>query len=89
MKRNHDPQNKVPFIYDLTDDELDRFYHGAGKATIAVNVALDILACKYDDRAADDAAFLAALAQPGAKWLEGIMSCSQFCCFDEGRISQA
>ena len=87
MKRNYDTANKVQYVYDLTQAELDKFYRGSGEATLVVNLSLDIIVCNYAGRANDDPAFLAAMAEPGNKWLEGIMSSCQFCCMSEGRIS--
>lgn len=91
MKRNLDPNNKIPFVYDLDEDEIDSFYRGAGEATIVVDVALKIQACVYDDlspRDGEQPAFVEAVARPGTRWMEGTMSCHQFCAFDEGRISR-
>ena len=89
MKRNTDPRNRLPFVYDLGPDELERFYRGAGQATIVVDITNTIIACVYVEHESRDAEFIKALALPGTRWMEGVMSCSQFCATDEGRISPA
>ena len=88
MKRNTDPRNRLPFVYDLGPDELERFYRGAGQATIVVDITNTIIACVYVERESRDAEFIK--PRPARnRWMEGVMSCSQFCATDEGRISPA
>ncbi len=91
MIRDLNETNRMPFVYDLTPDE-DKFYRGTGKATIVVDVANNIIACLYDTeymtpREGEEAALIAAMAQAGTKWMEGTMSCYQFCCQNEGRLN--
>jgi hypothetical protein len=92
MKRNTKTRTDMQFVYDLTDKEAEKFYRGSGKATIVVDVANNIIACLYDTeymhpRPGEEKTLLEAMAQPGTRWMEGIMSCYQFCTTDEGRIS--
>ena len=89
MRRNTDPQNRIPFVYDLDPDEVELFYRGAGRATIVVDVSNTIIACVYDDLESRNAEFLDPIARPGIRWMEGVMSCMQFSTEDEGRISDS
>jgi hypothetical protein len=84
MKRNSDPHNLCP-VWDLTSDELERFYRGAGKATVVLDRADNIIACyyhAYDGVPEEDdtpQGYLKKVYPLATKQLEGMMSACQFC----------
>lgn len=71
MKFNND-KNNLKITYDLSDDEMNKFYKDAGEAQITIDEHKQITSCKYKDRTCE-AEYVA-----GQQGIVGMMSCGQF-----------
>jgi hypothetical protein len=83
MKVNTDPNNLCP-TWDLTLDEIEKFYRGAGAVTIVLDEHDNILQCFYHethDPLDDEAPTLYAkkIFPLAHRQIDGTMSCHQFC----------
>lgn len=71
MKLNNDKKN-LKITYDLSDDELNKFYKGAGEAIIKIDKHKKITSCRYQDRTCE------AENVAAGEGIIGMMSCTQF-----------
>lgn len=77
MILNTHPNNKYK-TFDLTEEELVKFYKGCGNAELLVDKDNNIVTVSYDDRA-EDTYLGSELQIEGRKIISGIFSCTQFC----------
>jgi hypothetical protein len=84
MKVNADPHNLCP-TWDLTPEEIEKFYRGAGAVTIVLDDKDNILHCFYHEMGElplDDEtpfSYTKKIYPMARTQIEGCMSCYQFC----------
>jgi hypothetical protein len=84
MNRNTDSRNLCP-TWDLSDAEREKFYRGAGAATVVLDTDGGIVECHYfalgplPDDDDEQQTYIKTAFPTAARQMDGMMSCGQFC----------